>query len=90
MGVWVFVAAFAPWIAPHSPMDLDVMNRLEPPEPVHLFGTDEAGRDNFSRVLYGARITIPVAFIGDPAGEPVRGRASAQSPGTSAGASTRS
>ena len=30
--------------------------------PIHLFGTDEAGRDNFSRVLYGARITIPVAF----------------------------
>ena len=62
VGVWVFVAAFAPWIAPHSPMDLDVMNRLEPPGRVHLFGTDEAGRDNFSRVLYGARITIPVAF----------------------------
>ena len=62
MGAWVFVAAFAPWIAPHSPTDLDVMNRLEPPGPIHLFGTDEAGRDNFSRVLYGARITIPVAF----------------------------
>ena len=63
VGAWVFVAAFAPWIAPHSPTDLDVMNRLEPPGPIHLFGTDEAGRDNFSRVLYGARITIPVAFI---------------------------
>jgi peptide/nickel transport system permease protein len=62
VGVWVFVAAFAPWLAPHSPMDLDVMNRLEPPGPIHFFGTDEAGRDNFSRVLYGARITIPVAF----------------------------
>jgi peptide/nickel transport system permease protein len=62
VGVWVFVAAFAPWIAPHSPMDLDVMNRLEPPGAIHFFGTDEAGRDNFSRVLYGARITIPVAF----------------------------
>jgi peptide/nickel transport system permease protein len=62
VGVWVFVAAFVPWLAPHSPTDLDVMNRLEPPQPHHLFGTDEAGRDNFSRVLYGARITIPVAF----------------------------
>ena len=62
VGVWVLVAMFAPWLAPHSPMDLDVMNRLEPPGPIHLFGTDEAGRDNFSRVLYGARITVPVAF----------------------------
>jgi peptide/nickel transport system permease protein len=62
VGVWVFVAAFVPWLAPHSPTDLDVMRRLEPPQPHHLFGTDEAGRDNFSRVLYGARITIPVAF----------------------------
>ncbi|MET0741832.1 MAG: ABC transporter permease [Microvirga sp.] len=62
VGVWVFVAAFVPWLAPHSPTDLDVMKRLEPPQPHHLFGTDEAGRDNFSRVLYGARITIPVAF----------------------------
>jgi peptide/nickel transport system permease protein len=62
VGAWVFVAAFAPWLAPHSPTDLDVMNRLEPPGATHLFGTDEAGRDNFSRVLYGARITIPVAF----------------------------
>ena len=62
VGIWVFVAAFAPWLAPHSPMDLDVMNRLEPPGAIHFFGTDEAGRDNFSRVLYGARITIPVAF----------------------------
>ena len=62
VGVWVIVAAFAPWLAPHSPTDLDVMNRLEPPGPTHFFGTDEAGRDNFSRVLYGARITIPIAF----------------------------
>jgi peptide/nickel transport system permease protein len=63
VGLWVLVAAFAPWLAPHSPMDLDVMKRLEPPQLAHLFGTDEAGRDNFSRVLYGARITIPVAFV---------------------------
>jgi peptide/nickel transport system permease protein len=62
VGTWVLVAAFAPWLAPHSPLDLDVMNRLEPPQPRHLFGTDEAGRDNFSRVLYGARITIPLSF----------------------------
>jgi len=62
VGTWVMVAALAPWLAPFSPLDLDVMNRLEPPGPAHLLGTDEAGRDNFSRVLYGARITIPIAF----------------------------
>jgi len=63
VGLWALVAAFVPWIAPHSPTDLDVMNRLEPPQSGHLFGTDEAGRDNFSRVLYGARMTLPVAFL---------------------------
>ncbi len=61
VGAWVLVAALAPVLAPHSPLDLDVMNRLEPPSLSHPFGTDEAGRDNFSRVLYGARITIPIA-----------------------------
>ncbi|MBI4012766.1 MAG: ABC transporter permease [Candidatus Rokubacteria bacterium] len=62
VGVWVLVAALAPVVAPYSPLDLDVMNRLEPPSPSHPFGTDEAGRDNLSRVLYGARITVPTAF----------------------------
>jgi peptide/nickel transport system permease protein len=62
VGAWVLVAGLGPLAAPHSPLDLDVMNRLQPPNASHLFGTDEAGRDNFSRVIYGARITIPVAF----------------------------
>jgi peptide/nickel transport system permease protein len=62
VGVWAVIAAVAPRVAPHSPLDLDVMNRLEPPSVGHPFGTDEAGRDNLSRVLYGARITIPTAF----------------------------
>ena len=61
VGAWALVAAFGPLLAPHSPLDLDVMNRLQPPSAGHPFGTDEAGRDNFSRVVYGARITIPVA-----------------------------
>ncbi len=63
IGAWTLVALLAPVVAPYSPLDLDVMNRLEPPSPSHPFGTDEAGRDNFSRVLYGARITLPVAFV---------------------------
>src|SRR5262249_50644108 len=61
VGIWGAVAALAPFLAPHSPLDLDVMNRLEPPSQKHPFGTDETGRDNLSRVLYGARITMPIA-----------------------------
>jgi peptide/nickel transport system permease protein len=62
VGGWGLVAAAGPFIAPHSPLDLDVMHRLEPPTAEHPFGTDESGRDNFSRVIHGARITIPVAL----------------------------
>jgi peptide/nickel transport system permease protein len=61
VGVWSAVAVLGPVLAPYSPLDLDVMNRLEPPSAGHLFGTDDAGRDNLSRVLYGARITMPIA-----------------------------
>ncbi len=63
VGIWVMVAVLAPVLAPHSPLHLDVLNRLDPPSLAHPFGTDEAGRDNFSRVMYGARITIPTAFV---------------------------
>lgn len=62
VGTWVVVALAAPLLAPQSPVELDVMNRLVPPSREHPFGTDEAGRDNFSRILYGARITIPAAL----------------------------
>jgi peptide/nickel transport system permease protein len=62
VGTWVVVALAAPLLAPQSPVELDVMNRLAPPSREHPFGTDEAGRDNFSRILYGARITIPAAL----------------------------
>lgn len=59
----VFVALFAAWISPHDPMLLDVMNRLKPPSSEHWFGTDEFGRDIFSRVVYGARISLFVGFL---------------------------
>lgn len=62
VGAWLVTALAAPLIAPQSPVDVDVMNRLQPPSKGHLFGTDEAGRDNFSRIVYGARITIPAAL----------------------------
>jgi peptide/nickel transport system permease protein len=62
VGTWLLIAVAAPLLAPQSPVDLDVMNRLQPPTREHPFGTDEAGRDIFSRILFGARITIPAAL----------------------------
>ncbi len=59
----VFVAVFSPWLSSHDPLYLDVMNRLQPPSHDHLFGTDEFGRDVFSRVIHGARISLLVGFI---------------------------
>lgn len=55
----VAVMVLAPsLVATHDPFTLDVVNRLQPPSMGHLFGTDEGGRDIFSRVIHGARITI--------------------------------
>ncbi len=59
---WLCVALMAPFIAPYSPTAQQVTNRLKPPNAQHVFGTDELGRDIFSRVLYGARVSLPVAL----------------------------
>ena len=59
------VAVFAPLLATHDPVgiDLSVEARLQPPSFEHLFGTDNLGRDVFSRMVYGARISLSVGFI---------------------------
>lgn len=57
----VIVAVAAPAIAPFDPMKLSIPDRLSPPSIEHPFGTDLYGRDVFSRVLYGARISLRVA-----------------------------
>ena len=59
----VVTAVFAPWIAPHSPFEQDLPNRLQPWSSAHWFGTDELGRDIFSRIVYGSRITLYIAFL---------------------------
>ena len=56
--VFVFCGAFAPLIAPYDPYQNDLMNVLMPPSAEHWFGTDELGRDLFSRVIHGARISL--------------------------------
>lgn len=58
------MAVFAPLIAPFDPInDADLMNSELPPSAEHLFGTDTNGRDAFSRVVYGARISLSVGLI---------------------------
>lgn len=57
------VAALAPWIAPFSPIDGVLANRLQPPSAVHWMGTDELGRDILSRVIHGARITLLIVIL---------------------------
>jgi peptide/nickel transport system permease protein len=56
------VAIFAPLLAPHSPDSIDVVNMFAGPSPGHLLGTDALGRDNLSRLLYGARTALGIAL----------------------------
>src|SRR5438309_6158288 len=60
VAVFVVFALFAPWIAPQDPGNIDLPSRLQPPSAAHWFGTDELGRDIFSRIIYGARISMLV------------------------------
>ncbi|HJS32520.1 MAG TPA: nickel transporter permease [Alphaproteobacteria bacterium] len=57
------VAALAPWIATHSPVTQDLTARLQPPGAAYWFGSDELGRDIFSRVVHGARITLTIVVL---------------------------
>jgi peptide/nickel transport system permease protein len=56
----LFCAVFGPWLAPYSPFKLQVADRFHGPSLEHLFGTDNLGRDVFSRVLVGSRIALSV------------------------------
>ena len=56
-------AIFAPWIAPFSYEQTDLLLGAVPPDSVHYWGTDDLGRDLFTRVLYGARISLMVGVL---------------------------
>ena len=56
-------AAFAPWLAPFSPTEGVLANRLQPPSATHWMGTDELGRDILSRVIHGTRITLMIVVL---------------------------
>lgn len=58
----ILSALFASVIAPYSPESQSLINRLKPPSLKHLMGTDKFGRDIFTRVLYGARVSLLVGF----------------------------
>lgn len=59
----VLAAAFAPWIAPYKPAAPDYQHLLAGPSWAHPFGTDAYGRDIFSRVIWGGRISLTVGFV---------------------------
>ncbi|MDP2085574.1 MAG: ABC transporter permease [Gemmobacter sp.] len=64
VAVLLLMAAFAPWIATHDPIAQDLSQRLlRPMTNGHLMGTDEFGRDIFSRVVYGARVTLYIVTL---------------------------
>ncbi len=56
-------AVFAPYLAVHDPYKTDTQNWLNPPDSNNWFGTDRLGRDIFSRVVYGSRVSLTVGFI---------------------------
>src|SRR6266702_1032972 len=57
---FAFCAIFGPWVAPQDPAHIDLAARLAGPSRVHWCGTDELGRDIFSRLIFGARISMLV------------------------------
>ncbi len=60
---FVVLSALTPAIAPYNPSTIDVNNILAPPSAAHFFGTDDLGRDVFTRMLYGTGISLKVGFV---------------------------
>ena len=60
--LWILVAILGPVLWPYGPLAQDFA-RLQAPSGAHWFGTDELGRDVFSRVLAGAQVTVPLALL---------------------------
>ena len=62
LGIAFALALFAPWISPFDPGAMRVVRRLRPPNEINWFGTDELGRDIFSRIIWGARASLGIGF----------------------------
>lgn len=63
VGIILLTAIFAPYIAPYPAEQQDLLNRFQTPSAAHLFGTDNFGRDVFSNVVYGSRISLAIGGI---------------------------
>jgi peptide/nickel transport system permease protein len=68
VGLFILLAIIDSWIVPHNPLEGDLLKRLVPPfwisnDTTYLFGGDELGRDIFSRIISGAKISINVGFL---------------------------
>ena len=64
LAIVALAALMAPWLTPYDPTALKVLDRLQSPRAAHWFGTDELGRDVFSRVVFGARYSLMIgAFV---------------------------
>ncbi len=62
LGIMVFIAVFAPWLGTRDPEAISPIYRLRDPQAAYWFGTDMLGRDVYSRVLYGSRVSLGVGF----------------------------
>jgi peptide/nickel transport system permease protein len=62
IALWIFAAIFAPWLAPYDPLAQDA-EKFATPGALHWMGTDELNRDILSRVIYGARISLPYSIL---------------------------
>jgi len=60
----ILASLLANFISPYSPSKIDFTNMIKPPSKEHLFGTDKMGRDVFTQLLYGGRISIYVSVAG--------------------------
>ena len=56
-------AFLAPFIAPYDPEQIDLINKMQPPSATHWMGTDELGRDIFTRILYGGQISLTIGLM---------------------------
>ncbi len=63
LGLILLASIFASYISPHDPLQQDLRNTLQPPSLAHPFGTDNFGRDIFSRVLHAAKLDLMIGFL---------------------------
>jgi peptide/nickel transport system permease protein len=62
---WIFVAVFAPFLTPYTPLEQDWKAPNQGPSRTHILGTDELGRDLWSRLMYGARVVLVILPISE-------------------------